>query len=594
MLCALVPSVPGTPTAGFELDANGNRRLMFKWLARQFNQADEDADSLASERGLETFIAALPVTVPARTIEALGEPFENARSLGLAPEQLRRALKRLDERAQEALDPVWDSLFEDEQGRKLADGPWLVLARFYRNVAAGYEVCLQDLRERSEHSDAERSDAVLIACRAMAALGRYKALMRMRYRDVEAGYWDRLHDLAAWSYGFGGARTLIELYPRSGHQSSLEREYLMALIYEAAPIANMLPAQMAGLESLLHRLATHFQFSDNYRDSTPFVTEPGRDPGVRRFLKGLNPRPGQRFFGVGTSIAQLAALRKKATQEVPEWLARAHLDLASYRNLLDLLLQHWSAQPPQRRHRRDRAEGEVLVSHGVAQVRRMIAASEYAKAGGQLSYEENTPYDHKLFGKLRFGSVEQQGSAQRAEQPQASPLQMLEKFELEGDRQMTERWLLTDVSAGGFGAVAATHGGWGRTGMLIGFRRVDSLDWQIALIRRLSRSAEGRLSIGAQAIAGATACARVRFGSGDAGNPWVAVSGTTDTYHDAILLRSEHGARLLLTPGVFSSGQDCMLSFERVWHRARLERALEQGYDFDLVEVRVSPAGAGP
>jgi len=155
-----------------------------------------------------------------------------------------------------------------------------------------------------------------------------------------------------------------------------------------------------------------------------------------------------------------------------------------------------------------------------------------------------------------------------------------------------ETVLVTGVSAGGFGAVAETHGGWGRTGMLIGFRRVDSLDWQIALIRRLSRSVEGRLSIGAQGIAGATACARVRFGSGDAGNPWVAVAGTTDAYHDAILLRGEQGTRLLLTPGVFGGAQECMLSFERVWHQARLERTLEQGYDFDLVEVRVAPANA--
>ena len=154
----------------------------------------------------------------------------------------------------------------------------------------------------------------------------------------------------------------------------------------------------------------------------------------------------------------------------------------------------------------------------------------------------------------------------------------------------SERWLLMDVSAGGFGAVATTHGGWGRAGMLIGYRRLDSLDWQIALIRRLSRSAEGRLSIGAQAITGTTACARVRFGSGDAGNPWVAVAGTTDAYHDAILLRGEGGTRVLLEPGVFSGEQDCMLSFERVWHRARLEGALQQGYDFDLVDVRLSTA----
>lgn len=562
---------------------------MFKWLTRQFQQGDEDPESLGSEAGLEAFIAGLPVTVPARTVEALGEPFENARTLGLAPGRLRRALKRLDERAQEALDAVRDKLFEDEHGRRLSDGAWLVLARFHRNVASGYEACLDELRVRSALTDEERADAVLIACRTMAALGRYKSLMRLRYREVDRGYWDRLHALAAWSSDFGGSKTLIELYPQSGYQSSLEREYLLALVYEAAPFANLLPAQMEGLQLLLRRLATHFQFAQAYRDSAPFFVEPGREAGVRRSLKGLPPRPGQRFFGIGGAYAQLAALRKQSTRAVPDWMERAHLDPASYRSLLDLLLRHWSPEPPQRQHRRDRAEGDLLVTHGVAQVRRMIAASEYACAGGNLSYEESTPYDHKLFGKLRFGSVQQQADAQPGEQPQATPLQMLEKFELEGDRQMTERWTFTDQSSGGFGAVGTAHGGWGRAGMLIGFRRPDSLDWQIAVLRRLSRSVDGRLGIGAQALSRTTACARLRFGSGDAGNPWVAVAGTTDAYYDAILLRDADTARVLVEPGVFTGPRECMLSFERVWHPARLERVLEQGYDFELIEVRLQP-----
>ncbi|MGH8666143.1 MAG: hypothetical protein ACREUX_17930, partial [Burkholderiales bacterium] len=443
---------------------------MFKWLAKQFNRDDDDPESLASEKGLENFIAAVPVTVPARTVEALGEPFESARSLEFEPDPLRRALKRLDERAQEPVQAVWERLFEDENGRHISDGAWLVLARYFRNVHAGYDVWLASVRSRSEPgelSDEERGDAVLIAGRAMAALGRHKALMRMRYRDIDLGYWDRLHALAAWSSAFGGSRTLLELYPRSGYQSSIEREYLIALAYDAAPICNLLPAQLVGLDVLLRRLATHFQFADSYRDTAPFVIEPEREPGVRRSLKGLSARPGQRFFGIGGAYAQLAALRKQAGREVPDWMAHAHLDPASYRSLLDLLLQHWSSQPPQRQHRRDRVEAEVLVSRGVGQVRRMIAASEYAQAGGLLSYEDSAPYDHKLFAKIRFGSVEQRAAPQPAqgiEAAPATPLETLQKFELEGDRQMTERWTLTDSSANGFGALASAHGGWARTG----------------------------------------------------------------------------------------------------------------------------------
>jgi len=562
---------------------------MFKWLAKQFTQADEDPDSLGSEKGIQAFLDALPITVPARTIEAIGEPFENARGLELAPERLRRALKRLDERAQEPLITVAQGLFEDNVGRRISDSTWLTLARYYRNVHTGYRACLDALPPRNGLGDDERSEALLIACRAMAALGRYKALLRIRYRDVDPGYWESLNGLAAWGTQFGGSSTLMELYRDSGYQSTMEREYLIALLLEVAPIANLLPTQMAGLEIVLRRLASHYQFSDNYRESTPFSLDPSRPQPPQRWLKGLTPRPGQRFFGIGGAYAQLGGLRKaaNASAQVPEWLASTRLDIGGYRGLLDLLVTHWSVEPPQRRHRRDRGEGEILVTHGVAQVRRMIAASEYAKSGGQLSYQENTPYDHKLFGKLRFGSVEEtQGSSSgpRDEHTQ-TPMEILQKFELEGDRQMTERWTIGDLSESGLGATAQAHGGWARVGMLLGFRRMDSLDWQMAVIRRLSRSAQGRLSIGLQTIHGATWCGRLRFGSGDAGNPWVAVAGTSDIFHDAILLRGEAAPTLLLDPGVFSGPGEAHLSFEKRWRKVHLERTIERGYDYEQIEL---------
>ena len=43
---------------------------------------------------------------------------------------------------------------------------------------------------------------------------------------------------------------------------------------------------------------------------------------------------------------------------------------------------------------------------------------------------------------------------------------------------------------------------------------------------------------------------------------------------------------------MFSEARECMLSFKGVWHRARLERLLEQGFDYELVEVSLLAADA--
>lgn len=561
---------------------------MFKWLAKQFTAPDDDPESLGSEVGLSNFIDGLPTTVPARTLEAIGEQFEHARALEIAPDRLRHALITLDERAQEPLKVVSQGLISDERSRELSDAVWLALSRFHRNLYIGYRVCL-DALDTDEQRQNAHADAVLIACRSTAALARYKTLLRMRYRDVDPRYWENLLGLAAWSTHIGAMSTLVELYPGCGFQSSVERELLIALLLDAAPIPNLLPPQMAVLDIILRRHAGLYLFSDTFRDTTPFVVEPGATPVIKRWLKGLKPRPGLRYFGIGTAYAKLAGLHKdfRANADMPDWLAGAQIERQAYGALLELLLSHWSVEPPQRRQRRDAADGDILVTHGVAQVRRMIAATEYAKAGGRLSYEDNTPYDHKLFGRVRFGSVDASLDqiAAAAATPSSSPMETLQKFELEGDRQMTERWTITDVSASGLGASASAHGGWGRVGMLIGYRRHDSLDWQMTTIRRLSRSAQGRLSVGMQTVAGRALTARIRIGAGDGGNTWVAVAGTSDVYHDAILLRSEGTPSVLLERGAFTGELDCMISFEKRWHAAKMLRIVESGYDYERVEI---------
>ncbi len=562
---------------------------MFRWLVQQFSGDGEDPHSLASERGLEEFIAGLPTTSPATTVEAISEQFEHAKSLELAPDKLRRALKRLDERAQEPAAAVGASLFEDERARTLSDTAWLTLARFYRNVHTGYRACLETLPERGAQSDAERSDAVLISARAMAALGRYKALLKMRYRDVEPKYWAHVMELATWSARFGSSSTLIELYPRTGQQSSFEREYLIALLFEAAPFANLLPSQMVALDIVLRRYAANYQFSDHYRDATPFVLDLQGEPVARRWLKDLPAREGLRFFGVAAAYSHLAALRKKARSShgIPDWLDPARLDMDGYRILLDLLVSHWSVEPPLRLQRRTRAEGEILVAHGVEHVRRMIAAAEYAIAGGRLSYEDNTPYDYKIFRNLRFGSVAEQKPDQSAVKTM-SPLETLQKFELEGDRQMTERWSISDVSESGLGATVHAHGGWARIGMLIGFRHFDNLEWNVAIVRRLSRSSRGRLSVGLKVIPGTPCCARLRLPNAEGTSAWLGLATAGESHLDCIMLRHNDGtASLLLEPGTFKGALQCMISFEKRWHPVRLVSHMQQGYDYEQVAIRV-------
>lgn len=561
---------------------------MVRWLAKHFTGAEDGRDSLGTDAGLERFVAGLPLTAPAATVAAVSAQFERASALELDPGKLRRALKRLDEHAQGPLDALGIKLFEDRVGRQLSDPVWLAMVRYCRNVHSGYRLCLGALSSRKNQSDAERDDAVLIACRAMAALVRHKTLLRMRYRDVDLKFWEETMELAAWCGNRGCNHTLFELYPNSRYHTTFEREYLIALVFEAAPLANLNPSQMIALETILRRFAASFLFWGQYSDSTPYVIDLGGDTIAKRWVKGMNPRPGMRFFGLADAYSQLVALSNQArgSRHVPEWIVGARLDLESYRQLLDLLVSHWSANPPRRQHRRDQLQGELRVVHGIGRMRRMIAASEYVQAGGRLDYEEATPYDFRLFGRLRFGTVTEAATKDAAAAQDLLASQTLQKFEFEGDGQLTESWTIVDVSDSGMGAVANAHGGWARIGMLVAVRRGQGLEWQLAIVRRLSRSLTGRLSIGMTTVFGTPCCAQIRIPK-DGLDQWVPLADSTDVRHDVILLRHGKSTSLFLEPGIFTGEMQCKISFARRWRTVTLERSLGVGYDFEQVGVSI-------
>jgi hypothetical protein len=593
-ICAAWRTVNSDPRLGDPIDAprrtSGDSRFnrMFKWLGDLFSIAEEDFDNLGTEEGLETFIALLPRTAPANTIEAVSEQFENARILDLESGKLMRALKRLDEHAQDPLAVLSIKLFEDKLGRQLSDPVWLAMARFYRNVYTGYRVCLEAVSSRGKESDGERNDAALIACRAMAALGRHKTLLRMRYREIDLKFWEDTIELAAWCANRGCANTLLELYPNSQYHTTFEREYLIALLFEAAPGANLNPAQMIALEIILRRFAANYLFWNEYSDSTPFVFDLQGETIAKRWMKGMGPSAGMKFFGVADAYSQVVGLNNQAktSREIPEWLLGARLDVESYRGLLDLLVSHWSGNPPQRRHRRDQSQGELRVVHGIGQVRRMIAASEYVKAGGRLDYEESTPYDFKVFGRVRFGNVTEEATKEDRAAQDLLASKNMRKFEFGNEGQVTEGWTVINVSASGLGAVANVHDGWARIGMLVGVRRGEGVEWQLAIVRRLSRSLTGRLSVGMTTIPGTAYSAQIRIPENDSKH-WVPLVESADVKHDAILVQHGKSTSLFMAPGIFTDQIECKISFAKRWRSVKLEGSLGLGYDFEQVAVTI-------
>lgn len=554
---------------------------MLKWITEKLGRQDE---SPATAAGLRAFLAALPVDQPTLALHDIGKYFADATILELGAADCRRALLRLDDAARGFVDELWAGLFGDSTGKVIFDAPWNELVNFQRNLFCGYSYCLKRLPPPDTIDKKGLQAAIQLLSRAMAALVAHKTLMRIRYRDPHPAFWTDTQTLLAYAARYDIARAPIKLYPDMLHQTTLEREYITGLLFEVAPTGNLLPTQLHGLHLILRKNSEHYVLAENYSAEVPFFFNPATGKPPQRWLIGLKPRPGTHFFGPGAAYSNLVTLRKlaRANGRVHDWMQKCRIDTPRYVALLDRLVEHWSQNPPQRRNRRDRQSAAIIVTHGLTQVYRMLAYSKFARKGRQVSYSKSALLDPQFFQETRFGAVDagnQDGQAKAPEQP-LTPMEVLRKFELAGDRQLTEQWTVTDSSEGGLGTVAKSHGGWLRAGMLIAFRYEESIDWQVAIVRRVGRTPQGKLSAGLQCLAVTADCARLRLEKAQVDDNWITVGTTRDPFSDAIIIGDEHPA-LIAAPGTFSPERECVMKTGRSTLNIRFGELLESGVDFD-------------
>jgi hypothetical protein len=407
--------------------------------------------------------------------------------------------------------------------------------------------------------------------------------MRIRYRDPHPAFWADAHGLFTRALHYDVAQAPAKLYPDTTHQTTVERQYVAALLLEAAPTGSLLPTQTYCLTLILRDFNEHFRFAENYDVKTPFFIDPAKGKPPQRWLVGLKPRPGVRFFGCGDAYAQLDVLRKAAdaSEKRPEWVAQSRIDSERYQALLDMLIEQWSDNPPQRKSRRDRQVAAILVTCGLSQVHRMLACSKFAREGKQVSYAENGASDPAAFKAKQFGSVAAEKTAAIPERP-LTPMEVLQQFELAGDRESAERWSVIDTSEGGLGAVAERHGGWLRAGMLVGFRYHDSIDWRVASVRRLGRTQQGKLGVGLKCQTEMVSCARLNLQKTNAKDVWIAAGASADPFADAILVGGE-APLLIAAPGTYAPDRECEMTAGKCTQLIRFGKLIERGLDFECI-----------
>jgi hypothetical protein len=148
---------------------------------------------------------------------------------------------------------------------------------------------------------------------------------------------------------------------------------------------------------------------------------------------------------------------------------------------------------------------------------------------------------------------------------------------------VTEPWTMNDFSASGLGATAESDCAWVSLGMLIAYRRRESVNWHLAFVRRLIRPTHGSLFIGMARIRGKISSGALRFGVKSKDYTRSLSNRSSEIEYDALRVQDAAPA-LLLPAGVFDLTHKYTLSCDERERVIMMKKSLERGPNFERIE----------
>ena len=562
---------------------------MLNWLSSKLGKARGEEHPLGSVAAIRRFLEQLHGQDPVDVVGEIGNWLGDDGRLAaeLPPADSRRAIRALDEFAQTALDELWAKLFTNPD-EEVAETPRMTLATYYGHAAAAYRMAVAHFPPGPAINSQERGELCLFIGRALRMLSHRNRLNRFRYRAGGADHWSAVHELYRTARTRNALAISFSMYEATP-ATSVETEYLHALMFEVAPLDNMAPRQMEIVERYLRQVAGDLLIRDSASEQAPFIVDFHTGLPPRRWHPGLaTPNEGF-FFGPGEAWQGMLSVLNLLQQEIaPGWLASIPINRQTQAEALLLLRDHWSPQPPQRQAPRSPEEGALLVVHGFGQVRRMVAVSAYVRSGRKLTtsatYSERARVQQDYFGSVADTALLVSKAADPTEN--LTPIELIRKLEEGTGKDIIDHWLLADSSSTGIGAIAPMHRSWLHVGALIGYRRENAVYWQVAVVRRLGRNPEGKRLVGIQLLAGIPQPAHVKtVNNAEAAHSKLDGS-TLSEFDDAILLSTDAGTLLVEPSHVV--GDLVMIAGEKIRLVVKLAERLDGTGEFKL--FRYEPA----
>ena len=409
--------------------------------------------------------------------------------------------------------------------------------QLWKALANAYLQCIDLLQAGDSAAGAVRKDYAIIAARALRALTLQLKTMLMHYGAVEPSIWRDLGRLYRYAEVRGGASTPLEVYPGARDESTVQREFLKAMMLGVSSMQALTPGRQEIAEHAIAHYAHWYAISESPAPYYNYCFDLERDEPPMRRWAGSSAGQGMRFFGAADALPALALLIQEISSSgsvPPEINLGGTYRPAAVLPVLEHLQRHWTDQSPTRRSERRKIGTRLTVARGFRAIL------------GTLVEADDTSLDAKTIAKY-------------------------------------ETWIVEDVSEGGLGAtIPDAQDDTVKVGNVLGVRSEAAPGWSVALVRRLTRERSGRRHAGLQLLYRTAILVELAVPGQAAG---------AQVNDRALLLSTSADANgeipLLVREGGFSRGQVLEMKAQGKSYEIMAARLVEGGDDYDWAMYKI-------
>ena len=500
---------------------------------------------MAEDRAAKEILAELPANDPFKTLQDISHWLEITRNAdGLKPQRTYEIIDQLD-----AVSKLQQRKLAQEyvsSGHRLQKFQeqriWSTMVETLRQLGAAYEYCLAQTLPGVSGSGSLRSHAPVITVRAVRALTQELKWAFMRYGPIDPTLWGRLGALYAQAEQAGFALKTCAIYPGPGGDTTVQREYLKALMLCMSATDSLLPRKLEVAERVVAQYSEHFILQKQLAQGCHYHVDLAVARPPARLMARVSSMPTVRYFGPGPAAEMLDQVIESISKSgaVPSDLnLGGNYEPSMVADVLRHLARYWAPIPPARAEERRKSFARISIVHDFDNIIATLSGESQ-----DLAFDESV-----------------------------------------------ETWTVENESDNGYGAVIPpSKGDWLRVGTLLGIKLEDGNCWGVGIVRRLTNDSSQHRYVGIQTLA--KGGARVKL------FPVGQRIGGTDIGEDAVLLPSSAAdstgtgeLSLLMRMGTFSPRQTFQM---RAYDRNYLlvpKQLLEGGQDFDMAKFRVLNRG---